>query len=237
MRLQSKTNILSSWKNEYSKHGLPTSNKNTPSHAAELISSFINKPLNNSGKILDLGCGTGRNAIYFAKLGYHVDGLELVPDLKDIFEKKSREHKVNNQTTFHNGSITMPFKWEYNTFDAAIALTSIENITCINDMKTFIESVLRVIKPSGYLALYYITDRDSFYKPRIMKNHGSKLKLTWSEDTELLQRVYNRKEILELFSESFSEVLHNNFIFTDFRYNKTYVRNLDLIILQNNKKF
>ena len=42
-----------------------------------LVGYFENVLTGTSGKALELGCGPGRNAIYFAEKGYAVDAVDL----------------------------------------------------------------------------------------------------------------------------------------------------------------
>ena len=42
-----------------------------------LVGYFKNVLMGPSGKALELGCGPGRNAIYFAEKGYEVDAVDL----------------------------------------------------------------------------------------------------------------------------------------------------------------
>ena len=47
-------------------------------------------------KILDLGCGTGRNTIYFAQQGFLVYALDISKKGVDITKKKAKSFGLNN---------------------------------------------------------------------------------------------------------------------------------------------
>ena len=46
------------------------------------------------GRLLDAGCGSGENALFFASKGYGVLGIDLAPRAIEIADKKSRERKI-----------------------------------------------------------------------------------------------------------------------------------------------
>ena len=48
--------------------------KNIPD---ENLVSYVDKQLYKSGKVLDVGCGRGRNSIYLAKEGFEVEGIDF----------------------------------------------------------------------------------------------------------------------------------------------------------------
>jgi SAM-dependent methyltransferase len=48
-------------------------------------------------RVLDMGCGTGDNAIHFARQGFEVTGFDLVPRAIDLAREKSRTLALNLQ--------------------------------------------------------------------------------------------------------------------------------------------
>jgi len=48
-----------------------------------------------SGVILDSGCGTGENALFFAKRGHKVTGIDFLPEPIAIAKQKATERSLN----------------------------------------------------------------------------------------------------------------------------------------------
>lgn len=57
------------------------------------------------GQALDLGCGTGTNAIYLAQHGWQVNGIDFVPRAIRRARRKARQSGVEGQVTFHVGDV------------------------------------------------------------------------------------------------------------------------------------
>ena len=48
-----------------------------------------------TGSIFDSGCGTGENALFFAKRGHKVTGIDFLPEPVSIAKQKATERGLN----------------------------------------------------------------------------------------------------------------------------------------------
>jgi len=67
----------------------------------EHLVSYLDRGLIAPGRVLDLGCGPGRNALYLASLGFAVDAVDLSPAAIAWAEERARE--AGARVAFHCG--------------------------------------------------------------------------------------------------------------------------------------
>ena len=60
------------------------------------------------GRMLDLGCGYGRTAIYCAKHGWQADGIDYVPAAVEGAIQRAADAGVASLVNFHEGSASAP---------------------------------------------------------------------------------------------------------------------------------
>jgi 2-polyprenyl-3-methyl-5-hydroxy-6-metoxy-1,4-benzoquinol methylase len=87
--------MLESWERFFDEHApYYMLNRFTANTKAEV--DFILEELNlpSGSSILDMGCGTGRHSIEFAKRGYQVTGVDISSGMLMEAEKKAREEGV-----------------------------------------------------------------------------------------------------------------------------------------------
>lgn len=152
----------------------------------ELINFFSNNP--TSGKLLDLGCGQGRDAIPLAKLGYEVTGIDnSAVGIRQV-ERIAKLEELNL-----TGLVADIHKFQdFRNFDF-ILLDSMFHFRK-SELKQETELVERVIQESKKGTLIIFCIQNSGSKIKTFNNIVSNLKFTL-RTTELdFKYIYEDKE-------------------------------------------
>lgn len=105
--------------------------------------NWKSKGLNN---LLDIGCGLGRNALFFAKKGFNVSGFDLSPYSVEQTLAKAKKQKVKLDKFVVADMLKFPFK--DNEFDCMLAMNVISH-TDYNGFKQILAEIKRCLKPGG----------------------------------------------------------------------------------------
>ncbi|OGM28342.1 hypothetical protein A2962_00665 [Candidatus Woesebacteria bacterium RIFCSPLOWO2_01_FULL_39_61] len=125
----------------------------------------ITNLLKKSGlnKVLDLGCGTGRNLIFMAQNGLSVYGLDNSKTAIKLTKRWLRGKKLKAKFILQDMGGKLPFK--DNFFDAVVSVQVIHHAK-IEEIRKIVREIERVLKMQG---LIFVT------VPKF-KNQGSSFK-------------------------------------------------------------
>ncbi|HHK5542523.1 MULTISPECIES: class I SAM-dependent methyltransferase [Bacillus cereus group] len=115
----------------------------------ENLVSYFEKKLLNPGKVLELGCSPGRNAIYFAENGCLVDAVDLSQESIQWATERSKEKNVN--VNFIHDNI-FDLQMEKGTYDIVYDSGCFHHIAPHRRM-SYINLVKKALKPGGYFAI------------------------------------------------------------------------------------
>lgn len=125
---------------------------------------LIKKWFKKKGKILDVGCGAGREAIALAKKGFDVVGIDLVPAMIKKAKLLAKKYKV--QVQFKVGNATN-LEFPNNSFNYVLMLAQmIEHIPKRTNRIKALKEARRVLKKNGIL-IFSTHTRGSKFKYRI----------------------------------------------------------------------
>jgi ubiquinone/menaquinone biosynthesis C-methylase UbiE len=102
-------------------------------------------------RVLDLGCGAGRNLLFLAKAGFDVVGLDAAPEGLKLLRQKLTEQRLSAE--LRKGSFFEPLPYPDSSFDAIISVQSLQHGR-EEDIKKAIKEIERVLRPGG---LFFVT--------------------------------------------------------------------------------
>ncbi len=109
-----------------------------------LLNDFRKRAGDIAGKeILEIGFGSGLQAVVFARAGAHVHGLEVNPVLLDIALENINAYGLSADLEMYDG-VHIPYP--DNSFDYIYSLSVFEHVS---DLPGLLQEVARVLKPDG----------------------------------------------------------------------------------------
>lgn len=114
----------------------------------ELVEFVANHP---PGRALDLGCGTGTNAIYLAQHGWQVVGVDFVPTA--ILQGRQKASKAQVHIALHIGDVTRLGNDIQGPFDLILDIGCFHNQT-ETGKQAYIANLRRLLAPGGTFLLY-----------------------------------------------------------------------------------
>lgn len=194
------------WNDEYARQGIPSSHRDDPSGV--LVWGLANLPFlgKDLGGALDLGCGTGRNALALAAAGYNVTGLDFSMVALDIARRRPGADRV----TFLQGDVTDRLPAE----DASKCLVT-DVFVYFHQLsddarRGYREEIRRVLAPNGTLLVSLATADDGYYGgcPRLSSEEvDSTVPIAWDPHAQVGNILLTRDQYIAEFADHFDLVM------------------------------
>jgi ubiquinone/menaquinone biosynthesis C-methylase UbiE len=149
-------------------------------------------------RVLDLGCGNGRHAIYFAREGMHACGIDISETAIEWARDWATRERVSVE--FRVGSVTqLPYPDAH--FDVVVSHGVLDHIS-MNDAKQAVSEVARVL-PSGGLFYFDLKSADDSEFGVGEEAETNTFVVTDGFEKGLIQHFFTLDEIHELMSDRF----------------------------------
>jgi SAM-dependent methyltransferase len=153
---------------------------------------------NESKRVLDVGCGTGRHVAYLALNGFETYGFDISENALDKARGILREKNV--VATLAVADMFKPFPYEDEFFDAVVA-TRVIHHGYLKEIRKIASEMNRVLARNGFMFV-----QSSAWLPGEKIENPSAIEveprtLVWSEGEEanILHHSFSREELLGLF--------------------------------------
>ena len=177
---------------------------------------------NKRGKVLDLGCGSGRNFIENSALEFY--GIDFSKEMVGIAKQKPYKKVMR--------SPAWKIDFPDNFFDHAIYISALHCIPSKVNREESLKELARTLKPKGQ-ALISVWDKS---QPKF-KNKGKEILLKWGfqekgkeEFVERYYRLYTEEEILSLLKKYFKIIKISSKDKTEQNKDRFSRRNLNIIV-------
>jgi 2-polyprenyl-3-methyl-5-hydroxy-6-metoxy-1,4-benzoquinol methylase len=104
--------------------------------------------------VLDVGCGTGIDAVHLASHGVRVTGIDIAPQMVNMFRHKAENHGIADRMKAHVGSVDDLSRWSPGRFDGIIS--AFAGLNTVPDLQPFAEQAASLLKPEGRILLHML---------------------------------------------------------------------------------
>jgi 2-polyprenyl-3-methyl-5-hydroxy-6-metoxy-1,4-benzoquinol methylase len=193
----SKKNFLNYWNNMYSKTDVFGT-------GATILAKNAKDILQNTDvkTILEVGCGQGRDSIYFSTLGYNVDAFDVSQNAIDHVTKIKHEMNLSKLTPFvHDAKISLSKTNKmYDFIYSNLALQFFE----INELDLIFKNISDLMKPSSSFLFSTKKAGDKYH------NFGEKMSDVSFSYKSVTRFFYDQKILEKTLSKYFEIVLFDS---------------------------
>lgn len=191
------------WEREYRNPKLVTKNDGPQADTLRFL-KFLKKEekfILENKRVLDLGCGTGRNANYLAEKGNEVIGIEISKSALDI--AKSRAKDLGVTVDYRLGDIGEKYDIESDSLDLVIDVTS-SNSLDEKGRSVYLDEVSRVLKTGGYFFVRALCkDGNKNVKNLLKDSPGKEYDTYVIKEIGLTERVFSKEDFKQMYGKYF----------------------------------
>jgi SAM-dependent methyltransferase len=155
-------------------------------------------------RVLDLGSGVGKNALYLAGQGSDVVAVELSQTAHRVAQERARELKLT--VDFRLGNIGAPYPFPDESFDLILDIMS-SNSLSEQERAVYVRESHRVLKPGGHLIVRGLCrDGDKNAQALLRMFPGPERDTYVMPEMQLTERVFTREDFLATYTPLFTVI-------------------------------
>lgn len=181
---------------------LPSMAEDEPSAGIVYFVKYLeNLKIKSSLKLVDIGCGKGRNTIYLAKYGFSVYAMDYIQSALGYTKQKAEKNGIIQQIHIYKAEIDKRWPFKNNFFDLAIDSFSSIDIETRKGRDIYKQEMYRTLKPGGFALIMVVSTKDE-WESKLIKEHpgGEKNSTIWPQNGKF-QKDYDEVELREFYKK------------------------------------
>ena len=220
------------WEREYRNPLLVTKNDGPQADTLRFL-KFLKKDqkyIVEGRTILDLGCGTGRNANYLAEKGNSIIGIEISKTALDIAKSRAKESDL--EVGYRLGDIGQPIEIKDESVDIILDVTSSNSLNEAG-REVYMNECNSVLKKDGYMFVRALCkDGNKNVKNLLKDSPGKEYDTYIIKEIGLAERVFSKEDFIKMYGKYFKILnLEKKTSYTTFN-DRVYKRDYWLAYLQ-----
>ncbi len=209
------------WNREYSREGIPSSFRTRPSSPVEGLLPLLKR--SNARKIVDIGCGAGRNSLFLASNGFELYSMDFASDAVKRMRQRARSDGLSRK--LHAICQDVGTKWKLGTgsLDAAIDTFCYKHLIGRKEQERYRSELGRVLKPGGIYLLSLADVNDSYYGALPKKELYGNM-VVRDPGNGIRSVLYSKREVETVFSGRFKLVAYKRKVQSNTMYGRRYRR-------------
>ena len=115
------------------------------------IRAMVEREMPPGGSILEINCGSGIDASYFAAKGYRVHATDVAPGMLEALALKANAVEVGGRLSYENLSNTELDRLKGGPYD--LILSNLGGLNCIENLADVTRHLPQLLKPGGATVL------------------------------------------------------------------------------------
>ena len=182
--------FLNYWQDMYSKENIFGTG---PTKLAKLAMEVILK--NHLTKILEIGCGQGRDAIFFSQNKIRIDAFDISRNAINFINKTKDEKNLELLKVFVHDA-TVPLNEPNIGYDFAYSNLALQFFN-LNNLKKIFDNISNVLSNESYFLLSTKKKGDKYYK------FGNKIDENAYENKGVTRYFFEEEDLKKLLEEKF----------------------------------
>ncbi len=191
------------WDREYRESKLVTNDSKPQADTLRFL-KFLKKEekyIVSNRSVLDIGCGTGRNANYLAELGNKVYGIEISKTAINL--ARSRALELGVSVEYILGDIGQTYPLLDKSIDIILDVTSSNSLNEKGRL-IYLSECERILKKGGYMFVRALCKDGNDNVKNLLKNSpGGEYDTYFLKELGIVERVFSKSDIVDLYSRYF----------------------------------